>query len=132
MDEQQVAAFRIGFGQRLAAARVLKGLTQDQVGEHFDTNKGTVSAWEKGRADPSSFKLAVLCKLYGVSADSLLWENSLSKDAMKIAAEYDSLSVRQQATLRTVWDALVTKAVSDQLVEEKMPITAELKASEKA
>ena len=122
-----VNAFRIGFGQRMAAARTLRGLTQDEVGEHFGTGKGTISAWEKGRADPSSFKLAVLCKLYGVSADSLLWENSLSKDAMKIAAEYDSLSVGQQVTLRTVWDALVTKAVSDQQVEEKMPITSELR-----
>jgi transcriptional regulator with XRE-family HTH domain len=94
---------RQGFGLRLKAAREAKKLTQHQVAERFSVNKATVSAWETGRGAPDAFVLAALAKLYDVSADALLWEASLSPDAMKIATEYDHLPSQKQADWRLLW-----------------------------
>lgn len=115
---------RAGVGMRLKVAREAKGLTQDVVSQRFDISKKTVSAWETGRGDPGIYRLRELAKLYDVSADALLWEDSLSPDAMKIAASFDSLTVRQQSTLSALWMAYVTESTSDDEVELKMPITA--------
>jgi transcriptional regulator with XRE-family HTH domain len=103
---------RRGFGQRLGAARELKGLTQEAVGARFGVGKGTVSAWETGRGDPGVFRLRELAKLYGVSADALLWDNAPTIEAMQLAAEFDSLNEEQRRTLRAVWMAYITQSAA--------------------
>lgn len=62
------------FGARLQAAREAARLTQLQVASRFGVGKGTVSAWETGRGVPDAFVLRGLARLYGVSADSLLFD----------------------------------------------------------
>lgn len=42
---------------------------------------------------------------------------------MQLAARYDSLSPEQQAKLALVWTTFVDLAVSDEVVEQRMPIT---------
>lgn len=101
---------RKGFGMRLKAARLNKQMSQTQVGQRFGVGKETVSAWETGRGDPGVYRLRELAKLYDVSADALLWENSLSNEAMQLAAQYDGLTGEQQRTLRAVWMAYVTQS----------------------
>lgn len=108
---------------RLKAAREAANYTQDAVAARFSVNKATVSAWETGRGDPGLVRLRDLAKLYGVSADALLWENSLTNEAMQIAAQFDSLSGRKQRTLKTLWMAFLTDSRNDSEVEEAMPIT---------
>lgn len=114
---------RLGVGLRLRAARKGKGLTQDDVAEHYGVKKATVSAWETGRGDPGVYRLLELCDLYGVAADAILQEDSLTPDSMKIAAEFDSLSDKQQKVFRAVWLAFVREAADDAKVENRMPIT---------
>lgn len=97
-------------GQRLAAARELKGLSQTEVGNRFGVGKGTVSAWETGRGDPGIFRLRELAKLYEVSSDALLWASAPTIEAMQIAAQYDSLTERQKSTWRALWMAYITEA----------------------
>lgn len=99
-------------------------MTQEQVAARFGVNKATVSAWETGRGDPGVYRLRELAHLYGWPADSLLWEDSLSPDAMKIAVEFDALTEKQKSTLRALWLAYVTESSSDATVERAMPITA--------
>lgn len=123
MTQDATDSIRLGVGMRLKAARENKGLTQDAVSQRFDISKKTVSAWETGRGDPGIYRLRELAKLYDVSADALLWEDSLTPEAMKIAASFDSLTVRQQATLSALWMAYVTESATDQQVEVKMPVT---------
>ena len=94
---------RRGLGMRLKAARESKGFTQDAIAERFGVNKATVSAWETGRGVPDALRLRALARLYDVSSDALLWENSLTPEAMKLAAEFDSLNEAQRATWRLVW-----------------------------
>lgn len=123
MKERKADPVRQGFGLRLRAAREGKELTQDQVASLLGVTKATVSAWEKGGGDPGVFRLRELSKLYGWSTDALLWEDGLTNEAMQFAAQFDSLSERQRATFRAVWLAFVEKALDDNGVEEKMPIT---------
>lgn len=123
MGQQQAAkganidSERVGFGMRLQAARRAaprrdgnRGYTQDEVADQFGVNKATVSAWETGRGAPDAFTLKALARLYEVSADALLWENSLSPAAMKIAAEYDHLPPSKQTMWHTLWLGFIAGA----------------------
>lgn len=131
MDEKKPDPIRLGVGLRLKAAREMAGYTQPEVGKLFDIGKGTVSAWEVGTSDPGIYRLRELSKLYGVSTDALLWENSLSPDAMKMAAEFDSLTEKQKTTLRALWLAFIQASTTDKEVEKAMPITAPFKYVDK-
>lgn len=99
----------------------MKRLTQEQVGARFGVGKGTVSAWETGRGDPGVFRLRELAKLYGVSADALLWDSAPSLEAMQFAAQFDGLSDRQQRTFRAMWLAYFQEASSDSEVAQHLP-----------
>lgn len=122
-DKPAIDPIRRGVGMRLASARELKGFTQQDIATRFSINKNTVSAWETGRGDPGVFRLRELSKLYDVSTDAILWENSLSPDAMKVAAQFDALSEKQKRTFYAMWMAYVQETVSDADVERDMPIT---------
>lgn len=114
---------RRGIGLRLKTAREQKGLTQQEVATKFDVNKATVSAWETGAGAPDAVRLRRLARLYDVSADALLWDDSLTTEAMRFAAQFDALNDRQQRSFRAMWLAYFEEAVSDESVEKSMPIT---------
>lgn len=120
-DDRRADPVRQGVGLRLKAARESKGLSQPEVAKHFGVGKGTVSAWETGLGDPGVYKLRQLAKLYGVAADAILWENSLSPEAMRFAAEFDSLTEKQRSMFRAMWLAFVAEAASDEKVENHLP-----------
>lgn len=123
MATRTVDEVRAGIAMRLKAAREAADMTQDAVASRFCINKATVSAWETGRGDPGLVRLRELAKLYRVSADAILWENSLTNEAMQLAAQFDGLSDRKQKTLRTLWMAFLADSKDDDGVEEAMPIT---------
>lgn len=125
-------AVRVGLGMRLASARKNRNLTPGDVAEKFGITERAVSIWEAGGAVPDALTLRALAKLYDTSADALLWEDSLSPDAMKFAAEYDNLTDKQQRTFRTVWMAFVADSAGDGEVEEKMQATKEFKYAKKS
>ena len=62
----------MSFPERLKAARLAVGLTQEQLGFELDVTKSTVSAWENGRDYPSFRLLPALQKTLGVSLDHLV------------------------------------------------------------
>ena len=114
---------RRGVGMRLASAREGKQLTQQDVATRFSVNKATVSAWETGRGDPGIYRMRELSKLYGISVDALLWEDSLTPDAMKVAVQFDALNERQKRTFYAMWMAYVQESATDAEVEAGMPAT---------
>jgi transcriptional regulator with XRE-family HTH domain len=93
----------------------------------MDVGKGTVSAWETGLGDPGIYRLRELATLYGVASDALLWEDSLTPEAMAFAADFDSLTEKQRATFRAVWLAFVKEAATDTQVQDRMPVTRPVK-----
>lgn len=126
-DERRSDPVRQGVGLRLKAAREGKRLSQQEVADRFGVGKGTVSAWETGGGDPGIYRLREIAKLYGVAADAILWEDSLTPEAMKFAADFDALSEKQRSTFRALWMAYVKEAATDSDVEEKMPVTKPMK-----
>jgi transcriptional regulator with XRE-family HTH domain len=108
-------------GQRLKTLRMVRKLSQVQVATRLEVGKATVSAWETGRNMPDPFALRRLAKVYEVSVDALLWDNSLSPDAMKFAAQYDNLSGKARSLFEAMWLAFFEQATSDEVVSRSLP-----------
>lgn len=58
----------------LKAARVDKGLTQNDVAIALNVNKKTVWSWENGKTVPNLEKIDALCTLYGRKYDDIQWK----------------------------------------------------------
>ena len=61
-----------GFPERLKAARLRLGMTQEQLGFELNVTKASVSAWENGREAPGFRLLPRLREILGISLDDLL------------------------------------------------------------
>lgn len=61
-------------GQRLAAAREAKGLTQSAAAEALGICRSALSKWESGLRVPSLKALRKVVALYDVTYDALLTE----------------------------------------------------------
>ena len=61
-------------GERISlrAARVNRNMNQTQAANAIGVSDRTLSRWEQGDAYPRSDQFLELCKLYGVSADSII------------------------------------------------------------
>lgn len=106
---------------RLKVAREASGRTQQHVADYFGVKKGTVSAWETGKGMPDAARLRALAKLYKMSSDAILFEDSLTSEAMQIGAQFDNLSDQQQKMFRALWLAYFEQATSDEEVSKRMP-----------
>lgn len=60
------------FGDRLAAAREMSGLTQDQLAQRLGVKVGTLRKWENDVAEPRANRLQMLAGLLNVSISWLL------------------------------------------------------------
>ena len=71
----------LGFGQRLALARVAAGLDQGEAAAALGIRRETLSGYEQAERNgpdtperfPRANDLRRICELYGVSSDWLLW-----------------------------------------------------------
>jgi transcriptional regulator with XRE-family HTH domain len=59
-------------GARIAARRTALGLSQAQLAERAGCAQPRISAWERGRREPSLLNLVRLASALGVSTDWLL------------------------------------------------------------
>ena len=57
----------------LKAARVNKGLTQEEVAKKIKKSKNTIVSYEKGKSAPDVETGKALAKLYDVSIDDLIF-----------------------------------------------------------
>jgi len=129
--EKSIPPQQAALGQRFKTLRTVKHLTQQQVADRLAIKKATVSAWETGRNMPDPFSLRQLAKIYAVSVDALLWDDSLSPEAMKFAAQYDNLSGAARGMFEAMWLAYFERATSDEDVKKVLPaIPAPVKTDE--
>ncbi|MDE7213213.1 MAG: helix-turn-helix domain-containing protein, partial [Anaeroplasmataceae bacterium] len=59
-------------GEKLKAARVRQGLTQDELAEKLHITRQTISNWENSKSYPDILQIVELSNLYGLSLDELL------------------------------------------------------------
>lgn len=83
------------FANRLREARLVAGLTQEELGFALDVTKSSVSSWEKDRESPSYRVLAQLPFVLNVSLDHLV--NGSSGEATDRSATYELVRVAQDA-----------------------------------
>lgn len=57
----------------LKAARINKGLTQNEMASELSVTKKTVGSWENGLTMPKADKIDPICNLLGVSYDNIEW-----------------------------------------------------------
>jgi DNA-binding XRE family transcriptional regulator len=57
----------------LKAARINKGLTQEDVAKALNVTKKTVGSWEMGKTMPKIDKIENLCSLLGCRYDDIIW-----------------------------------------------------------
>ena len=57
----------------LKAARVNAGLSQKYVADTLGISNKTLSSWENGDTFPSAKYIALLCELYNVSYDDIIF-----------------------------------------------------------
>lgn len=60
----------------MKAARINKGLTQQDVADSLRISRETVCSWEIGKTVPKIDKIGPLCALYGVEYDDIDWERT--------------------------------------------------------
>lgn len=59
-------------GEKIKRIRKDKGLTMEEFGKIFNTSKGAVNNWEKGRNLPNKANLKSVADLAGITVDELL------------------------------------------------------------
>lgn len=62
----------MNLGQRIAALRNHKRLTQDQMAEALNVKRARYNAWENGISNPDHLMLGAIAKFHGVTVDFLL------------------------------------------------------------
>ncbi|WP_270627871.1 helix-turn-helix domain-containing protein [Limosilactobacillus mucosae] len=71
-------------GERIKELRKSKKMSQSELGKFIGVSQTTVTAWENGRAEPSSSYVAKLATFFNVSTDYLLGRDP-KEDALKTA-----------------------------------------------
>jgi transcriptional regulator with XRE-family HTH domain len=80
--QEDVDRFYVEFGQRLRAARMRAGMSQEAVGVQVGLNRTSISNVEKGRQRILLHHLPILADRLGTSIDELLPSTPSSDDVL--------------------------------------------------
>ena len=78
-------------GERIKAARKLKGLSQEQLGEKLGLSFQAVSTWETGKFIPDSDHLPQLAKELDLSLDALFAETEKNWELKPVNSDFDHM-----------------------------------------
>ena len=90
----------MGFGEKLSFLRKQRGMTQVELAEKLSISRQAVSRWERGTAEPSTENLICIGKLFDVSVDDLMDENSDPQNVPAEQIEDQVASVSQETKKR--------------------------------
>lgn len=96
------------FGDRLAAARELSGLTQPELAQRLGVNVATLRMWENDRSEPRANRIQMLAGMLGVSLRWLLSGEGpgLNRPVADLSATTAGAVLADVARLRAAADAL--------------------------
>lgn len=60
------------FGSRLKAARLARGMTQEQLAHEVGVSSPAVSQWERDGSEPNFTSLRALCSALDITLDALI------------------------------------------------------------
>ena len=73
-------------GEKIAELRIAAGMSQEELAEHIDVSRQSVSKWEMDQALPQIDKVLQLCELFGISTDELLTDRGIEPVVSNTAA----------------------------------------------
>lgn len=76
-------------GERIKELRKSKKMSQSELGKFIGVSQTTVTAWENGRAEPSSSYVAKLATFFNVSTDYLLGRKAPHNDDIDLDKAID-------------------------------------------
>lgn len=105
----------MSMGEKIAEARRVKNLTQEQLAELLGVTRQSISRWEQNLAYPEMEKILRLSDILGVSCDYLLKENVTKKDCSTVEKTKPSMQTR-------LLKGLVNKKVKIELLDDDIDI----------
>lgn len=101
-------------GEKIAALRREKGLSQEALGEKLGLSRQAVSKWEADQAVPTMDNLVELSRLFGVPVDTLLRpdeplpnKDQQPPEGVKLSAEGLKISYAPVLTRKTKWFIII-------------------------
>lgn len=85
--------------ERIKELRTKLHLSQDYVAKYLGLSRSTYTQMENGNRKVLADEVAQLSNLFGVSADSLLYDTEMSQPATMFARSFDRLDERDQAEI---------------------------------
>lgn len=70
----------MAFNDRLKEARLLKGMTQEQLAKAIGVAKSTITGYEKGNSEPDVRKIQLMLRELNVDAN-YLWQDEMNEVA---------------------------------------------------
>lgn len=105
-------------GEKIAALRREKGLSQEALGEQLGLSRQAVSKWEADQAVPTMDNLMELSRLFGVPVDTLLrpeealpGKGTEMPEGVKISTEGLKISYAPVLTKKTKWFIITLAAL---------------------
>ena len=100
------------FGSRLYKLRKEKGLSQEELANHLEVTRQTVSKWELGDSTPDMDKLVLLGELFDISLDELVLgkvpvTTKLDELGAKMMTEENKRKVRKGLKVFGIFAAVV-------------------------
>ncbi len=76
-------------GKQIRSLRLSLGETMEEFGTRFNTSKGTINNWEKGRNLPNKENLLKIANLLDISVEELINDDKDYQDFKKLLIEKD-------------------------------------------
>ena len=85
------------FNERLLELRKKNGWSQEELGYKLDVSRQTISKWESGQTTPELEKLRTLSKIFDISVDELISDDSEEKSETKQTPTNDNVTKRKKS-----------------------------------
>lgn len=82
------------FGQRMAAFRVAKGLSQAQLGEELGMDRGLIAYYERAARNPSLELVQKIADFFGVTVGELLNDTTKSRSKPGPPSQFTQIAER--------------------------------------
>lgn len=127
----------MNLGEKIKKLRLEKGLSQDELGKAMGVHYTHISRYERNQSNPSIDALRKLAKVFGVSADYLLFDdldkvalgNVHDSDLRQQFQDLDRLSDTVREKVKFLIQAILTQQQVQDLASKMGP--KELSASER-
>ncbi|MEX0306672.1 MAG: helix-turn-helix domain-containing protein [Ruegeria sp.] len=116
------------FGDRVAGAREVAGMTQIQLARRLGVKKATIISWEDDLSEPRANKLSMMAGLLNVSIMWLLTGEGDGMDETSLNGDVDSELRDLVAELRTIRGEM--RASSERLARVEKSLRLKLERSQ--